>query len=330
MNNHIVKSAISIATDGASVNAYLPKPLAREIIDLVRDLNIMRRFVSTFTMNDRVVRRSKRVSGQSAYYIPDGVTAVQSTISASSITWEAKKLMTFAIGDMEAMEDNAVSPGIVQQVLNDAADALAEAEESAILTGDPSHLATATTPESATAVNWFNRDPRLVFEGIFTVAATPDAAEEVDGAAGTLDLDMVNCALFNLGKYGRVKNRIVGIVPSDQAAIMRQNTNFKSSDVSGLALASFLTGLGSAGEANSLVTPIYGVPFYEAPFAPAGEIVMYRRDVPHLGDRRLIRIASDDIIESEQIKWVVSERIAFNYFYRDAIVRIKDLSTTVC
>ena len=329
MNNTIIKSAISIATDGASVNAYLPKPLAREVIDLVRDLNIMRRFVNTFTMNDRVIRRSKRVSGQSAYFIPDGVTAVQSTISAASITWEAKKLMTFAIGDVEALEDNAVTPDIVSQVLNDAADALAEAEELAMLTGDPAHMATATTPETATAVNWFNRDPRLVFEGIFTVAATPDAAEGVDASGATLDLDMINKALFNLGKYGRVKNRIVGIVPSDQAAIMRQDANFKSSDISGLALASFITGLGSAGEGNALVTNVYGVPFHEAPFAPAGQIVLYRRDVPQLGDRRLIRIASDEIIESEQIKWVVSERIAFNYFYRDAIVRIFDLSTTV-
>lgn len=330
MNNTIIKSAISIATDGASVNAYLPKPLVREVIDLVKELNIMRRFVNTFTMNDRVIRRSKRISGQSAYYIPDGVTAVQSTITAASITWEAKKLMTFSIGDVEALEDNAVTPDIVSQVLNDAGDALAEAEEAAMLTGDPSHLATATTPESATTANWFNRDPRLVFEGIFTVAATPDAAEEVDAASAVLDLDMINCALYNLGKYGRVKNRIVGIVPSDQAAIMRQNSSFKAADTSGLALASFLTGLGSAGENTGLVTPVYGVPFYEAPFAPAGQIVMYRRDVPHLGDRRLIRIASDEIIESEQIKWVVSERIAFNYFYRDAIVRIKDLDTTVC
>jgi len=330
MNNTLIKSAISIATDGASVNAYLPKPLAREVIDLVRELNIMRRFVNTFTMTDRIMRKSKRVSGQSAYYIPDGVTAVQSTISASSITWEAKKLMTFSIGDVEALEDNAVTPDIVSQVLNDAGDALAEAEESSMLTGDPAHLATATTPDSATEANWFNRDPRLVFEGIFTVAATPDAAEEVDAASAELDLDMINCALYNLGKYGRVKNRIVGIVPSDQAAKMRQNSLFKAADTSGLALASFLTGLGSAGEGNSLVSPVYGVPFYEAPFAPSGQIVMYRRDVPQLGDRRLIRIASDEIIESEQIKWVVSERIAFNYFYRDAIVRIKDLDTAVC
>jgi len=143
-------------------------------------------------------------------------------------------------------------------------------------------------------------------------------------------LDNINCALFNLGKFGRNKSMIVGITPSDQAAFMRQNSLFKAADVSGLALASFITGLGSAGEGNSIVTNIYGVPFYEAPFAPAGQIVLYRKDVPHLGDRRTIRIASDEIIESDSIKWVVSERIAFNYFYRDAMVLIDNLDTAVC
>lgn len=329
-NSTLIKSAISIASDGQSVNAYLPKPLVREVIDLVRELNIMRRFVNVFQMNDRVVRQSKRVAGQSAYYIPDGVTAVQSTISAASITWEAKKLMTFSIGDVEALEDHAVTPDVVDQVIADAADAIAEAEEIALLTGDPAHLATATTPESATDLNWFNRDPRRMFEGIFTVAATPDAAEEVDAGTGTLNLDQINCAIYNLGKYGRVKNRLVGIVPSAQAAIMRQNDLFKAADTSGLALASFITGLGSAGEGDGLVAPVYGVPFYEAPQAPEDQIIIYRRDVPRLGDRRMIRMATDQVIESEQIKWVLSERIAFNYWYRDAIVRIKDLDATVC
>jgi hypothetical protein len=169
-----------------------------------------------------------------------------------------------------------------------------------------------------------------MFEGIFTVATTPDAAETVDAAGAELDLDMINCALFNLGKFGRIKNRLIGIVGSGQAAKMRQNSLFKAADTSGLALASFLTGLGSAGEGNSLVTPVYGIPFYEAPQAPGNQIVIYRRDVPHLGDRRMIRIATDEIIESDQVKWVVSERIAFNYFYRDAIVAIDDLELFTC
>lgn len=327
MNNNAIQKALSVAVSGESIEAYLPDPLAAEVIDLVREINIMRRFVNVFTQNSRTWTKPKRTSGQAAYYIPDGVTATLSTFQATQVVWTAKKLMTFLMVDMEAIEDS--QPDVVNQVLTDSADAIAEAEELVMLQGDPSHTATAPTPDSATTANWYVRDARLMHEGIFTVADSVDAATAVDAAAATLDVDMVNEALFNLGKYGRVKSRIAAFAPPDQAANIRQNTNFKAADVSGQALASFITGLGSAGEGNSLITVIYGVPIYEAPQAPEGQIAMYRLDVPHLGDRRRIKFVNEDVIESDQRKYVVSERISLNYHYRDAMVIIKNLDTTV-
>jgi len=327
MNANAIQKALSVATAGESVEAYLPDPLAQEVIELVRELNIMRRFVNVFNQNTRFWTKPKRTSGQAAYYIPDGTTATLSTFQATQVRWEAKKLMTFLTVDMEAIEDS--QPDVVNQVLTDAADAIAEAEEMVILQGDPTHLATAPTPESATAANWYIRDPRLMHEGIFTVANGPDAATPVDAAAAAFDLDFVNEALYNLGKFGRVKSRIAGFFGSLQAAQVRQNASFKDASISGQNLASFLTGLGEAGSNNSLVTLIYGVPFYEAPQAPEDQAVMYRMDVPHLGDRRMIKFVNEDIIESDQRKYVVSERFSLNYHYRDAMVIIKNLSTTL-
>ena len=135
--------------------------------------------------------------------------------------------------------------------------------------------------------------------------------------------------VFNLGKYGRNKAMIQAIVPSEQAANIRANSKFFKANETGLALASFVSGMGSAGEADSIVTTVYGVKHYEAPFAPEGQICMYHKNSPEIGDRRLIKFRNQDVIESDQRKYVVSERISFNVNYEDALVIIKNLDTTI-
>lgn len=327
-NKAMILKALSVAVPGESLSGYLPTPLANEVIQYIRDVNVMRRLIKTFNQNTRVWTKPRKANAGAAYFIQDGVTATLTGFSTAQVSWTAKKLMAFSMVDEEALEDS--QPDVVQQVMMDFAEAVGEAEEMAILDGDPTHLATAPTPDAATSTNWYVRDPRLAFEGIFSIAADAvTSAPEVDAAAAVFDVDFVNTALYNLGKYGRNKAQIVGIMPPEQAANTRSNTNFKQADVSGLSLASFITGMGGAGEGNGIVTVIYGVPFYEAPFAPAGNIVMYHKGSPEMGDRRQIKFKSAEVIESDQTKYVVSERVSFNVNYRDAFVRITDLSTTV-
>jgi hypothetical protein len=327
MNNiALIKKALSVATNGASINAYLPSPLASEVLGFVRDLNLMRKLTPTFTMNSRTWRKPKRTSGGSAYYIPDGTTATLTSFAATTVTWTAKKLMTYILVDEEAIEDS--QPDVIQQVLQDFAEAIAYAEEIAMLQGDTTHTATAPTPESATAGNWYVRDPRLMFDGLFTVAAA-SGSTAVAAAGAVFDEDMVNVALYNLGKYGRDKSKLYGVLPSDQAANVRSNSNFKSASISGLNLASFITGLGSAGEADGLITQIYGVKLYELPNAPSGHAVIMRKGCCEIGDRRRIKLASEEVIESDQRKYVTSERIAFQFNYADMTCLIDNLSTTV-
>lgn len=325
----IIKKALAVAatSNDSDVSSYLPAPLASEVIDFIRDTNIMRRLIRTFTMNSRTWKKPKRASGMSAYYIPDGVQATESGFTSTSVTWTAKKLMSYVVVDEEAVEDS--QPDLISQILRDFADAVGEAEEQMILEGDTSHAATAPDPTSATTANWYVRDPRLAFDGIFTVAATADAADTVDGGGTNFDSDMVNKALYNLGKYGRNKSRILGIVPTEQASNIRGGSEFEDASKTGLALSSLITGLGSAGEGDSVVTVIMGVKFYEAPFAPAGEVAMFHKDSPQIGDRRMIKVKSDEVIEQDQRKYVISERIALEYDYRDALVLINNLSTTI-
>jgi hypothetical protein len=319
-----IQKALSVAGVGSLEN-YLPEPLAMEVIAYIRDINIMRRHLRTFKMNSRTWTKPRKNGALSAYYVPDGVTAPLSSYSSGQVKWEAKKLMSFVMVDEEAIEDS--QPDVVAQVLEDFGGAIGEAEELAILDGNPTHTATAPTPQSATAGNWFVYDPRLIFEGIFPTAIGVEASTAVDAGGAILDLDMVNEAIFNLGKYGRNRGKLMGLLPSVQSAVVRQDSKFKSAEVSGQALASFITGLGTAGEGNGLVTIIYGIPFFEAPMtASGGQITIIDKSTAEIGDRRMIKFKSTEVIEADQRKYVVSERVAFNYNYRAAMVAIKNLS----
>jgi len=325
-NRALVKKALSVATSGSSIAAYLPDPLVTQILEYVRELNIMRRLLTVFTMNSRTLRKPKNSSVSSAYFIPDGVTATLSNFSSTTVEWIAKKLMHYLMVDEEAIEDS--QPNVIQQIMMESANAFAEAEELAFLQGDTDHLATAPTPESATTANWYVRDSRLMFDGIFTVAHD-SGSTAVNAGGAVFDEDMVNNAIYNLGKYGRNKGMLYGLVPSDQAANIRSNSNFKDASKTGLALASFITGLGSAGERDAVVTVIYGVPQYEVPQAPSGHAVILHKQACAVGDRRRIKMESERVIESDQRKYVTSERLAFEFNYDDMSCEIDNLSTTV-
>ncbi len=325
----LIQKAMAVAPDQGDfdISAYLPTPLALQVIEFIRDLNMMRRLLNVFPQPIRTFTKPKRASGTTAYFIPDGVQATESGFTSTTVQWIAKKLMSYVVVDEEAVEDS--QPDLVDQILRDFADAVAEAEELAIVAGDTSHLATAPDPGSATDANWYVRDARLAFDGIFNLAGSAGAAATVPGAGGAFDPEMVNTALFNLGKYGRNKSRLIGLMPPEQAANVRANAAWHKANETGLSLASFVTGLGSAGENDGLVTVVYGVRQFEVPFAPAGEIAMFWQRSPEIGDRRLIKFANGLVIEQDQRKFVVSERISFNVNYVDALVLINDLSTTI-
>lgn len=327
--NGLVQKAIAVSVDAgdSDISAYLPEPLAMRVIEYIRDVNIMRRLLNSFTMPARTWKKPKRASGMSAYYIPDGVQATESGFTSTAVTWTAKKIMSYTVLDEEAVEDS--QPDVVDQVLRDFGDAAGEAEELVILQGDPTHTATAPTPGSATASNWYVRDARLAFKGIFTAAAEGDAADTINANAGAFDVDMINKAIYNLGKYGRDKSKLIGLVPSEQASNIRGNASFANASATGLALASFISGMGSAGEGDAVITNIFGIKMYEAPQAPAGQIVVLQKSSPEIGDRRLIKFANDVVIEQDQRKYVVSERIGFNFNYQDALCLIFNLSQTI-
>ena len=325
-----IKKALAVAPDqgDSSLLTYLPAPLANEVIGYIRDICQMRKLIPSFNQPQRNWKKPKKSTAMAAYYVPDGVRATETGYTTGSVTWSAKKLMTNTHVDEETIEDS--QPDVVSEILKDFAESFAEAEDYAIIQGDTAHLATAPDPTSATTSNWYNKDPRLMFDGIFTVAGGVDAATSVDGNGLAFDVDMVNRAIYNLGKYGRNKAMLQGLVPSEQAANIRGNAELKQYQLTGLVAAQFNPSLtGSAGEGNGKIVNIYGVDFFEAPFAPAGQIAMYHKMSPMIGDRRRIKLENDKNIEADQRRYVGSERISFNFNYRDALVLIENLSQTI-
>jgi len=328
----LLRKAIAVAVDqgDSDISSYLPAPLATEVLEYVRDVNILRKILNVFPMTARTWKKPKRSSGMSAYYIPDGVQATESGFTSTSLEWVAKKLMSYTVIDEEAVEDS--QPDVISQILKDFADAVGEAEEKAMLDGDTTHLATAPDPTSATTSNWYVKDARLMFKGIFPASIeSGQASTKVDAAGGAFDVDMVNEAIYNLGKYGRNKRNLIGLVPSIQAANVRANAKFADASVSGLALAAYVSGMPSAGETpDGFLTNIYGVRFFEAPqVAATDQICIFNKTSPEIGDRRKIKVASGLVIEQDQRKYVISERIAFNFNYQAAMVAIDSLSTTI-
>lgn len=328
----MVRKALKISGAGdisATISDFLPAPLAAQVIAFIRERNQMRRLLNVFTLTDRTLKRPTRATGGAAFHVPDGVTVTGTDFTSGSVTWEAKKIMAFYTIDEEAFEDSR--PNLMNELMQDAAEAMAEAEENAFLNGDPTHLATSPLA-SENDVNWFAQDPRLAFKGIFVAAGEAAASTNLDGGGGVFDKEMINTSLFNLGKFGRQKSRIIGLLPSSQASNVRSNADFHDASATGLALAFFINGAGSAGEGDGVVTVIYGVKLYETPLVSVdheNEIAVFDRGSPEIGDRRLIKLATDENIESDQRKMVWSERLAFNFNRQAQLTKITNLSTTI-
>src|SRR3972149_4761706 len=102
----LIRKALAVSADAgdSDVSSYLPTPLANQVIEYIRDLTLMRRLLNVFPMSSRTLKKPKRSSGMSAYYIPDGVQATESGFTSTSVTWTAKKLMSYCVIDEESVE----------------------------------------------------------------------------------------------------------------------------------------------------------------------------------------------------------------------------------
>ena len=305
-----IKKALATAGDLKIDDAdggYLPKPIADEVVKYITEINWCRQLFRTIEMKNKtldlpVITSGRSTVGAGVYYVPSQVDisgkATQIGPKLHSVRLEAKKFMAYANVDEDDIEDATLD--VVDLLLESFAEAFAEAEEAAMLIGDVDY-ATADSPRKA-------------FNGLLTLAQ--DASMTVDQALTTTALEVagieeaISLAIKKLGKYGRNKGNLVCFVDSGIAEALRRSKRL----VNLYQFAGVRDGVGPAGDQAAT---IYGVKILESSYldgavgGKTGVGVICPKDEPIIGDRRLIKIKSRELIEDDKRRYVISERLDF-------------------
>ena len=284
---------------------YLPKPIADEVVKYITEINWCRQLFRTVEMKNKtldlpVITSGRATVGAGVYYVPAQVDISGKTNQIGpklhSVRLEAKKFMAYANVDEDDIEDATLD--VVDLLLQSFAEAFAEAEEAAMLTGDIS-LGSA-----------YADSPRKAFNGLLTLAL--NAGIKVDQALTTTALEVagieeaISLAIKKLGKYGRNKANLVCFVDSNIAEALRRSKR--------LVNTYQFEGVRQGAEN---VTTIYGVKILESSYldgavsGKTGVCVLAPKDEPIIGDRRLIKIKSKELIEDDKRRYVISERLDF-------------------
>lgn len=308
---------------GGSMRGFLPKPLANEVIDFISEQNVMRRIVNVFTLPSRRWDKPLIDTQIAAYGAQDGEEALAQNFTTSQLEFNAKKLMVQALIDTEVFEDSqiAVQPKLLEQF----AQAMADAEETALTIGDTSLTHTAASLAAATANNLYKGDPRAaLFDGVFTLAqadsthARGAAATSVSGAGSVLTHEQVNTAIFYLGKYGQNPRDLVLLVDDWQASRLRVSADIKQVQVTGMNISPIIDGE---------IGTLHRIPVMQVPKGSESVAVVMYRPYAQLGDRRLVKIESERVPASDQTRFVASERLDFKYMRNEALCAITGLTT---
>jgi hypothetical protein len=318
--NDALKKALS--TSAGKGGDFLPTPLAAEFISYVRDLNFLRQAFRVVPMSSKTRDYPKILGGTKVYYQPtEGGEANESSMDTGTIRLVAKKFMAQIKLSEEVIEDAAFD---MQSITREHfAEQLAAAEEEAMLVGNPDHTPTTATEASATSSTWFNRDHRLIFPGLITLAG--DVAGSITSGvpanrvnANGLDMStgILRQAMYNLGKYGRVMSNLICIVNPWSANQLLDDSKLVTLDKYGANATIFTGEFGKLYGKTAMINSAYATDGYG--------IITHMRN-PLIGDRRLIRIRQEDIIANDQKRYVITSRLDFLPQYKDALVQIYNL-----
>jgi hypothetical protein len=201
---------------------------------------------------------------------------------------------------------------------------LAAAEEEAFLTGDRNHASTTATESAATDTTWYEKDHRLSINGLLTLAqdivgsfvAENRAGNRVNGGGGDFSTTLVRQGKYNMGKYGRVLSDLICIVNPWSANQLLDDTKLVTVDKYG-PNATILTGeFGKLYGRTSVI---------ESAYMTNTNAVMTHRQNGLIGDRRKVKLKSEEEIETDEMKYVITERIDFQVQYQPALVNIYNL-----
>ena len=157
-----------------------------------------------------------------------------------------------------------------------------------------------------------------MFNGIWTRAQKADAQTAIAGAGADLSWTHINSMRFGLGKYGRKTDRVVILVDDFQASKLLQDNDIKQVQITGMNLSPIITG-----ELMNLV----GMSLHMIPYGTQSVAVAAYRPWLILGDRRLVKVKSEEVIASDQVRFATNERIDFVVASNEGLIATTGLST---
>jgi len=295
---------------------FLPTPLADEFIDFVRERNVCRQIFRTVTMTSMTLDFPKVLSAAKVYHqSTQAAEATETSFTTGTIRLTAKKLMSQMMVSEELYEDaNTDFQAIVRDQFGAA---IAEAEEEAMLVGDTTHTATAATEALATDANWFTKDHRTTWDGLYTRAGrVASSAPRVNANGAAMSTAFLREAMFNLGKYGRKMQDLVVFLNPWSVNQLLDDAKLVTVDKYGPNATIH------SGEFGKL----YGkITVFASNYLPDGGGVMTHVQNPVIGDRRLIKFKSEEVIHYDARRSVISVRMDFNVEHHAALCQIYNL-----
>lgn len=303
MANEELEKALGGAGEGGE---FVWEAFPKEFVARVTERNWCRQFFQVVNMPVDVMRIPRITGDASVYRVTDGTTpAAESTISTNEMVLNVEKLMAYFNVNVELTEDArlAMIPIIKESAFN----AMANAEEEAFINGDSTGPAT---------------DHKTICDGLVKLAKQANSGNaEVDVGGAPLALSHINQARFNIGRYGRDVSQLVLIVNPYTGVELRGLPEVVTVDKYGPKATAVTGELGKI--AGVTVVESAYVPFGTA--ANQGQAVLVYQPSPIIGDRRKVTIRQEEVILSDQIRIVISERVDFQVRYSSGISLIKNL-----
>lgn len=313
-----LKKLIKAVTIGAGqsgnvANPFLPSPLAATFIDIVTENNNFRKVFRTFPMKSRTRTIPKLLTGTDVYYQANEATeGEETTFSAGTIELVAKKLFAWIEISEETFEDGIIDmKSMIRTIF---ARGMGIHEEKAFLTGDTDHTPTTAVKASASGNTWFTKDARLAYDGILTIGRESGTGMPVNGNA---TVDVFGEAMFRLGLYAKQTSQLISFLNPWSCNQLLRDDDLKTVDKYG-SKATILTGeIGEIFNKWKIINSDY---------IPNGQGVTTHRDNVIIGDRRRIKFGEDQIVKNDSVVWAISERVAMEVEYDDAVLMMYGLT----
>lgn len=317
LNEALIKA---LSTASGAGGDFLPTPLANEFIDLVREKTVFRQMFRTVFMPSKTYDFPKILSGPSVYYESnEGVEAIETNLTTGTNRLTARKFMAQMKASEELFEDASQDMSAIMR--NHFAASMGEAEEETCLVGDRSHTATAVTPGAASAANWYTKEHKLAWNGILTLggdivgtlSAGNRAANRVNATGADMSTSLIRQLLYNLGKYGRTMSNIVLFVNPWSANQLLDDAKLVTLEKYGPKATIFTGEFGKIYGKITVISSDFVTDQY-AIGTHIGNVI--------IGDRRLVKIKSEELISFDSRRIVISQRADMQVEYQDALCQI--------